>query len=175
MQFPLGRLSIDRLVCIGVWLKMNSVGDALIIRIDFSGLRQSHWYEYTIRFVLGGLMTAVAGLISNLYGPVVGGLFLAFPAIFPASVTLIEEHEREGKERLGMRGSRRGKEAAALEATGAAIGSFGLASFGIVIWLTVAMSPWLALIFAGAAWLVVSVLLWSLWQFRTRRAPNRRS
>jgi hypothetical protein len=115
------------------------------------------------------------GLIANRYGPVVGGLFLAFPAIFPASVTLIEKHERERKEKVGLRGSRRGKEAAALEATGAAIGSFGLASFGIVIWLTVAMNPWLALIFAGAAWLVVSILLRSMWQFRTRFAPSRRS
>jgi hypothetical protein len=152
---------------------MDSVGDELIIRIGSSGLRQSHWYEYAIRFVLGGLMTAIAGLISNLYGPVVGGLFLAFPAIFPASVTLIEKHERKRKEGAGLRGSRRGKDAAALEATGAVIGSFGLASFGIVIWLTVAMNPWLALIFAGAAWLVVSVLLWSMWQFRPRHAPTK--
>jgi Protein of unknown function (DUF3147) len=102
------------------------MGDDLIVRIDLSGLRQSQWYEYAIRFVLGGLMTAVAGLISNRYGPEVGGLFLAFPAILPASVTLIERHERERKERRGLRGSRRGKEAAALEATGAALGSFGL-------------------------------------------------
>ena len=154
---------------------MDYLGRALIVRIDFSGLRQSHWYEYATRFVLGGLMTVVAGLIANLYGPEVGGLFLAFPAIFPASVTLIERHERERKERVGLRGSRRGKEAAALEAMGAAIGSFGLASFGVVIWLTVGIHPWRALIFAGAAWLVVSILLWSTWQFRTRLAPNRRS
>jgi len=119
-------------------------------------------------------MTAIAGLISNLYGPAVGGLFLAFPAILPASVTLIERHERERKERAGLSGSRRGKEAAALEATGAALGSFGLASFGAVIWLTVVINPWLALIFAGAVWLIVSVLLWSMWQFRIRLTPTQK-
>ena len=153
---------------------MDSGGLDLIVRINLSGLRQSHWYEFASRFVLGGLMTAIAGLISNLYGPAVGGLFLAFPAILPASVTLIERHERERKERAGLSGSRRGKEAAALEATGAALGSFGLASFGAVIWLTVVINPWLALIFAGAVWLIVSVLLWSMWQFRIRLTPTQK-
>ena len=31
------------------------------------------------------------------YGPGVAGLFLAFPAIFPAGATLIEKHEKEKK------------------------------------------------------------------------------
>lgn len=162
------------MVCICLWFQMDSGSLDLIVRINLSGLRQSHWYEFAIRFVLGGLMTAIAGLISNLYGPEVGGLFLAFPAILPASVTLIERHERERKERAGLSGSRRGKEAAALEATGAALGSFGLASFGAVIWLTVVINPWLALIFAGAVWLIVSVLLWSMWQFRIRLTPTQK-
>ena len=41
--------------------------------------------------------------------PVVGGLFLAFPAIFPASATLIEKHGRERKEKAGLAGARRCK------------------------------------------------------------------
>ena len=79
------------------------------VSIRFSALADSHWYEYAIRFVLGGVTTVVAGVIAKYYGPVVGGLFLAFPAIFPASATLIEKHEREKKERLGLRGTRREK------------------------------------------------------------------
>jgi hypothetical protein len=47
----------------------------------------------------------------------IGGLFLAFPAIFPASATLIEKHVRERKEKAGLPGARRGKEAAAFDAT----------------------------------------------------------
>ena len=42
------------------------------------------WYEYAM---LRGLSRDV--------GPSVGGLFLTFPEIFHASMTLIEKHERE--------------------------------------------------------------------------------
>jgi hypothetical protein len=38
------------------------------------------------------------------WGPAVVGLFLAFPAIFPASATLIEKHERQRKQRQGLTG-----------------------------------------------------------------------
>jgi Protein of unknown function (DUF3147) len=67
----------------------------MIVQLNPSALRETHWYEYLIRFALGGAVTVVAGLIAARFGPVVGGLFLAFPAIFPASATLIEK-EREG-------------------------------------------------------------------------------
>jgi hypothetical protein len=55
-----------------------------------------------LRFVLGGLATIVAGLIAEHWGPVVGGLFLAFPAIFCATATLIEKHERERKQTVAL-------------------------------------------------------------------------
>ena len=98
----------------------------MIVQFKPSALRQTRWYEYLVQFVLGGAMTVVAGLIAARFGPAVGGLFLAFPAIFPASATLIEKHVRERKEKAGLSGARRGKEAAALDAGGAALGSFGL-------------------------------------------------
>jgi Protein of unknown function (DUF3147) len=133
----------------------------MIVRIDLSGLRESRWYEFVIRFILGGLMTVAAGAIATFYGPEVGGLFLAFPAIFLASTTLIEKHERERKEEAGVQGVRRGKEAAALDSAGAALGSIGLAAFGLVIWLMMPIAQWVSLIIASAAWLCVSLLLWS--------------
>ncbi len=71
------------------------------IKVDPSVIGQTRWYEYAIRFLFGGLITAVAGIIAKKFGPVIGGLFLAFPAIFPASATLIEKHEKEKKEREG--------------------------------------------------------------------------
>ena len=101
----------------------------MIVQFKPSALRQTRWYEYLVRFVLGGTMTVVAGLIAARFGPVVGGLFLAFPAIFPASATLIEKHVRQRKEKAGLPGARRGKEAAALDAAGAALGSFGASGF----------------------------------------------
>jgi hypothetical protein len=82
----------------------------MIVQFKPSVLRQTPWYEYLVRFVLGGAMTVIAGLIAARFGPVIGGLFLAFRAIFPASATLIEKHVRERKEKAGLPGARRGKE-----------------------------------------------------------------
>ena len=134
----------------------------MIVQFKPSALRQTRWYEYLVRFVLGGAMTVVAGLIAAHFGPVIGGLFLAFPAIFPASATLIEKHVRERKEKSGLSGARRGKEAAALDAAGAALGSFGLAAFGLVIWTMIMRSSAWALALAAASWLAVAMLAWQL-------------
>ncbi len=136
------------------------------IQINPSALRQTKWHEYLMRFIFGGIVTALTGIIATKYGPVVGGLFLACPAIFPASATLIEKHEREKKQRLGMRGATRGIEAASVDATGAAIGSIGLFVFGIVFWkLSPDHRSWSVLIFATLAWFLVSLLMW---HFRKR-------
>src|ERR1700757_1981547 len=132
------------------------------VRVKLSAFKQSHWYEYVVRFALGGLATVMAGLVADIWSPESGGLFLAFPAIFCASATLIEKHERERKEKVGLRGTRRGKEAAALDAAGAALGSLGLLAFGAAIWLLAPRSGWPALLVGAAAWFVVSVFLWSI-------------
>ncbi len=133
----------------------------MIVRFNASALRDTRWYEYVIRFALGGAMTVIAGLVASRFGPVIGGLFLAFPAIFPASATLIEKHARERKEKAGLLGARRGKEAAALDAAGAVLGGAGLAGFATVIWLLVGQSPSLALVLAAAAWFAISVMAWT--------------
>jgi len=135
----------------------------MIVRVRFGALRDIHWYEYGIRFVLGGAMTVIAGAIASRFGPAIGGLFLAFPAIFPASVTLIEKHVRQQKEEKGLRGSRRGKQAAALDARGAALGGLGMIGFGGAIFLLIEHSALIALMAATAIWACISVLAW-LWQ-----------
>jgi hypothetical protein len=84
-------------------------------------------HEYAVRFLVGGLITAAAGIIAKKFGPTVGGLFLAFPAIFPAGATLIEKHEKQRKENEGLQGTERGREAARV--AGSAIGSLGLFAF----------------------------------------------
>ena len=106
----------------------------MIISVDFSGLRKTKWHEYAARFVFGGLMTVGAGLIVHRFGLEVGGLLLAFPAIFPASVTLVEKHETQNKKRAGLQGTCRGREAAALDAVGAALGSIALIPFAAIVW-----------------------------------------
>src|ERR1700759_2223782 len=106
----------------------------MLVRIKVSALRDTHWHEYALRFGLGGLATVCTGLIAEFFGPVTGGLFLAFPAIFCASATLIEKHERDRKQKTGLPGTRRGRQAAALDALGATIGSFGLLGFAAAMW-----------------------------------------
>ena len=76
----------------------SSSGSRVNIRVKLSTLRETRWHEYLVRFVLGGLATVGTGAIASLFGPETGGLFLAFPAIFCASATLIEKHARaQGK------------------------------------------------------------------------------
>jgi len=132
------------------------------VRLNLSALRDAHWSEYAIRFVLGGVATAFTGLIAKVWGPEAGGLFLAFPAIFVASATLIERHESQRKQQAGLRGERRGQRAAALDASGAALGSIGLLSFGAFVWWLARSSGWGALTVALAVWCIVSLALWSV-------------
>src|ERR1039457_5725039 len=67
------------------------------IGLDVSSMQHFRWRDFAVRFVFGGIVTALAGLIATRYGPGVAGLFLAFPAMFPAGATLIEKQEREKK------------------------------------------------------------------------------
>jgi hypothetical protein len=133
------------------------------IQLDFAALGKTKWHEYAIRFVFGGTMTAIAGVIAKEYGPVIGGLFLACPAIFPASATLIEKHEEQRKQRAGLSGKIRGRQAASVDAAGSAIGSIGLVAFAAVTWkLLPHDSVWLVLLGATLAWLSISALFWHL-------------
>jgi hypothetical protein len=133
------------------------------VEANFSSLKQTNFREHLARFVLGGAITVAAGLIARRWGPVIGGLFLAFPAIFPAGATLIEQHEVKRKREMGRDGRRRGREAAALDALGAAFGALGLAAFAVVLWRSLpGHSSWGVLGLAVAAWMVTSGMLWVL-------------
>lgn len=148
------------------------------IKLNKGGLRRSKWYEYLIRFAFGGTITAVAGLVAGRFGPVAGGFLLAFPAILPAAATLIEKHERQKKERAGQKCEKRGREAAGVDAAGAAMGSIGLVAFALVVWQTIAdHGTALVLIGATIIWLLVSVALWGMREtlFRRIRAKCLRS
>jgi hypothetical protein len=109
---------------------------------------------------LGGAATVFTGLISSGYRASIGGLFLALPAIFCASATLIENHEVRRKREAGLNGQKRGKEAAALDAAGAALGAFGLLAFAIVFSSVVEKGISAAFIGASLARPAVSVGGW---------------
>src|SRR5205823_168108 len=113
------------------------------VEIEPKALKDSNWWEWVIRFAFGGLITLITGVIARKYGPVFGGLFLAFPAILPASATLLEQHD--------------GQKAAGVDSFGAVMGALGLMAFGAVVWLLAAqLSPWIVLPLALVAWFLVS-------------------
>jgi uncharacterized protein DUF3147 len=112
-------------------------------------LKDTKLWEYLVRFAFGGAITVGTGLIAKAWGPVIAGLFLAFPAILPASITLVKQHDGRAK--------------AADDARGARLGSIGLAVFAIVVAVSAGQLPAaLVLVLAGSSWLVVDVGLWFL-------------
>jgi hypothetical protein len=135
----------------------------MIVKVDLSSLKSTKPHEYAIRFLFGGLLTVLTGLIAKKYGPVIGGLFLAFPAIFPASVTLIEKHEKQKKQKAGYDGTTRGRTAASLEAAGTSIGALALVFFALILYSCLPVyNAGLVLVIAGLSWLVLSGLFWFL-------------
>ena len=129
--------------------------------MSLSGLAQTKPLEFALRFVFGGIVTALAGLIATEFGPVIGGLFLAFPSIFPATATLIEKHEAKKKKQEGIQGRYLAKCAAGADAAGAAMGTIGLLAFGMLIWqLTESVAPWMVLTAATIAWFAVALTVW---------------
>ena len=131
------------------------------VKVEPGRVKEHTLSTYVVRFALGGAITAVVGLIANEFGPVVGGLFLAFPSIAPATFTLIEKRD--------------GARAAGASALGAAFGGLGLLAFAAVVWGFVGRLPaWLVLMLATLAWLGVSISSWAAFhQLRHGRKPLR--
>jgi len=135
----------------------------MVIKAQFSRLRQTQWWEYLVRFFFGGVVTVAAGVVAREFGAIAGGLFLAFPGIFPAGVTLVERHEREKKRKRGLRGERRARLVSGVVSAGAVLGSIGLVAFAAVgTWLFGLIPSWQVFALATASWLAVAVLAWWL-------------
>jgi hypothetical protein len=132
----------------------------MVIRLSFASLSDGRWYEDLTRFFLGGLATVMTGAIAAIWGPATGGLFLAFPTMLCASVTLIETHERRRKSECGLKGRNRARDAAALDAAGAALGSFGLGGFALTMSILALAGIWTGLGLALMVWAVISTCLW---------------
>jgi uncharacterized membrane protein (GlpM family) len=118
--------------------------------IELGAIRKVALWEYVVRFGFGGAVTVVAGLIAKRYGPSIGGLFLAFPAILPASLTLVKVHD--------------GRREAAEDARGAVLGALALLAFAAVALTLVDWThPVVTLAAATAAWSIASIILWAVW------------
>src|ERR1700761_5811063 len=136
----------------------------MVIKIDLASLRRTKWHDYLVRFLLGGAVTVITGLIAKAFGPTVGGLFLAFPAIFPASATLLEKHEREKMQKAGIPVTIRGRLAVGLDARGAAMGSLALAAFAAMVWKMLPHASSAKVL--GAAFVLWIALATAIWRVR---------
>lgn len=114
---------------------------------------------YLVRFAFGAAISLGAALIGMKFGPVVGGVFLGFPAILPASLTLIEKKE--------------GRQQAAIDSEGAVMGAVAMVVFAVVV--TVWVTSWgvVATLLVGlAVWLGVATLLYVMAAKIFRREPS---
>jgi Protein of unknown function (DUF3147) len=121
------------------------------VAFDLKKLGKSKPGDYAVRFAFGAAIAVVAAVISMAFGQKVGGLFLAFPAILPATLTLLEKKE--------------GKTKACADASGGVLGALGLAAFAAVALLLLRRTaPVLALGLALLAWTVVAVGLYFIFR-----------
>jgi Protein of unknown function (DUF3147) len=105
--------------------------------------------ELAIRFIFGVLISLAAALIGLRFGPHAGGLFLAFPAILPAALTLLQRHE--------------GRNRADASAWGSVAGAVGMVGFAIGAVVTFGRLPAAAcLLIATAAWVALAAPSWLL-------------
>jgi hypothetical protein len=120
-------------------------------RADLRKLAEHGPKDYVVRFMFGAGISLVAGLIGMLLAPKLGGVWLGFPAILPASLTMIQKRE--------------GKEQAAIDSEGAVLGAAAFVVYAIVLAMfTAQWGVLVTLIVALVVWTVVAVALYTLSQ-----------
>jgi hypothetical protein len=131
-----------------------------LVGIELGALRKIRPRELVIRFAFGAFASLLAGCITLVFGARAGGLFLAFPAILAASLTMIEKKD--------------GTSAAVHDVEGAVLGAAGLAALAIVVEQALERTSlgW-ALALAFGAWLATAFALYLAVEL-TRRGIERR-
>jgi hypothetical protein len=116
---------------------------------DISKIREANPKELLVRFALGAGVSIVAGIISKGAGPRLGGVFLAFPAILPASLTFVQDKE--------------GTRKADRDAMGAVLGGLALVVFAAVAESTFTrLNPALVLLCGLAGWLLACSAMYAI-------------
>lgn len=116
-------------------------------RAEWGKVRAVRPTDLVVRFAFGAAVSVAAGLIGKIGSPRLGGMFLAFPSILPASLTLIQQKE--------------GTRKADRSAIGAVLGAIGLATFAGVAEATFHhLAAPLVLIAALTSWVAVILLLY---------------
>jgi hypothetical protein len=131
-------------------------GDEPLAGADPSKLSKIRLKDMAVRFGFGAAISLVAGLVSLAFGARAGGMFLAFPAILPASLTLIEKRE--------------GPEAAIHDLDGTILGAAALGAFALVAGVGLRrFSAALVLPAALATWLGASLMAYVVVEGLRRR------
>lgn len=134
-----------------------------IMGFRLSKVRKVRPRELLIRFGFGALISLTAALIGKAAGAKAGGMFLAFPAILPATLTLLEQ--------------KHGTEDAVHDTRGAVLGAIGLVPFAVVA--AVCFGRLIAafvVALASLAWLAASMAAYLIvvaWQRRDRHSISR--
>lgn len=127
--------------------------------VKLGRLRHVRRRDMVLRFAFGATVSIIAGIIGIVVGPRFGGLFLAFPAILPATLTLLEKRE--------------GTTDAVTDVRGALMGGVALACFAVVALVGMSTLGGIALVLALPAWLVVALGLYALDEVHRRRLVGR--
>lgn len=125
------------------------IPDGVAPSVDLRKLGDATAKQMAVRFALGAGVSIVAGIISKAVGARFGGLFLAFPAILPASLTFVEDKENRGM--------------ADRDAMGAILGGLALVVFAAVgESMFHRRNSAVVLMLALMAWLVCSFVLYTV-------------
>ena len=131
-------------------------------RIDLAAIKGRKPSDYLTRFAFGAGIATAAAIVGTVFGAKVGGVLLAFPAVMPAALTLIEKKD--------------GRREAAIDAYSAVLGSVALIAFALVAWFTLRhFAGAVALLLAAVAWLLVALALYVSILWLPRRLKSRGS
>ncbi len=131
--------------------------------VSLASVRKVPFRDIALRFAFGAAISAIAGIVSIVFGSRVGGVFLAFPAILPATLTLIEK-EDSTKDAEG-------------DDVGAILGAAALILFAVIGWrFFPRLGGAVTLVIATVAWLAAAIALylclrlpWRRWSGKKQR------
>ena len=119
-------------------------GDRPALELVGGKLRDGRPRDWVVRFGFGAATSLVAAVIGIVAGPLVGGAFLAFPAILLASLTLVAKED----------GAARARD----DARGATFGALGLIAFGVLGSIGFgSLAPPVVFVMCTAGWAVVAI------------------
>jgi hypothetical protein len=135
------------------------------ISSNLAALAKTKWYEYLVRFAFGGAIPVTAGILAKYFGPVFGGLFLAFPGHFSGECHAGRKtRNREAKE-SGHRNEFARPSSRRLGCSRRSLGKCRSRRFRVNRLAAPSLyNSALVFLAATAVWLALAILSWRLWK-----------